>query len=294
MYYYKIADLFLQIDGDWPQIGIGRMKDYRIEGLPEGKTADIRYQIRQECEDIAVPNMTDCVEVNKRLWMHTADGGCAMVDRVPEFSEKIINCIRTNEDWSQISGELCREDFCGLDKNMRAFNVVGETFPYVLHRHGGMVLHASCIMYKGQAVLFSARSGTGKSTHTRLWKKYYPETLIINDDLPAIRLKDDGNGSTTAYAYGTPWCGKTQTNENVSTPIRAIVFLNQAPENSLRRLNGAEAAFRLLEGIRRPVLADMMQKSLDAAAEMVSVVPTYELNCTISREAVDLVKTELF
>lgn len=294
MYYYKIADLYLQIEGDWPPIGIGRLKNYRLEALPVGKKADICYHISQECEDIAMPQMLDCTEVNKRFWMHTADGGYAAVDRVIEFSEKIINCIRANGDWSQISGELSREDFCGLDKNMRAFNVVGETFPYVLHSRGGMVLHSSCILYNGQAVLFSAQSGTGKSTHTRLWKRYYPETRIINDDLPAIRIKKEENGNVNAFAYGTPWCGKTQTNENVSAPIRAIVFLNQAPKNELRRISGARAAFRLMEGIRKPVLADMMQNSLDAAANLVSFVPTYELDCTISQEAVELVKNELF
>lgn len=294
MYYYKIADLYLQIEGDWPQIGIGRLKAYRIDSLPEGKTADVCYRICSECDDIAMPSALDSTEVNKRFWMHTADGGYAAVDRVIEFSEKIINCIRADATWSQISGELSREDFCGLDKNMRAFNVVGETFPYVLHSRGGMVLHSSCICYNGQAVLFSALSGTGKSTHTRLWQQYYPETAIINDDLPAIRIKQDEQGNTQAIAYGTPWSGKTQTNQNTSAPIRAIVFLNQAPENALRRISGAHAAFRLMEGIRRPVLPDMMQKSLDAAANLVSAVPIYELDCTISQEAVELVKNELF
>ena len=294
MYYYRIADLTLAVDGDWPQLGIGRMKEYRIGQTSDESLPDVHYHIRQECMEIDMPDMADCVEVNKRLWMHTKDGGYAMVDRVPEFSEKIINCIRANSDWSEVCGELCREDFCGVDKNMRAFQVVGETFPYVLMQHNGMVLHSSCILYQGQAVLFSAPSGTGKSTHTRLWKQYYPETVIFNDDLPAIRMKKDKSGQVTPIAYGTPWCGKTQTNENISAPIRAIVFLKQAAQNEIRRVNGAEAAFLLMQGIRKHVLPDMMQKSLDNASELVSLVPTYELSCNISREAVETVKNILF
>lgn len=307
MFYYRIADITIGIDGDWPLLGRGRLRQYEltaeqasalkgVETCGNGGRAicDVVYDIRQECEEIDMPCAENTVEVNSRLWMKLANGGFAMVDRVPAFSEKIINRIVANADWSEIHVALCREDFCGLEGDKRAFYAFGETLPYVLFQHNGGVLHSSCISYRGQAVLFSAPSGTGKSTHTRLWKEFYPETVIINDDLPALRILPNKAGEEIPYAFGTPWAGKTQTNENISAPVRAVVFIRQAQENSIRRVSGSEAAFLIMQGVRKHVLEELMQASLDFAAGLLACVPAYELSCTISREAVELVRSELF
>lgn len=295
MYYYQLAGLTVGVDGDWPQLAKSRLSAYAIKAKDGEEIAcDVLYHVHQDCEHIEMPEAAESVEQFPHTWMKLVDGGYALVDRVPQVSEKIINCLVANEDWSEIHGYLCKEDVVDIDKNFRAFNVIGATLPYVLFRRGGMVLHSSCIMYDGQAVMFSAPSGTGKSTHTRLWTKHYPETVIINDDMPAIRMKENEGGKVIATAYGTPWAGKTQTNENLSAPVRAVVFLRQAPENSLRKVSGAEAAFLMMQGIKKPLFNDMMPASLDAAARLMELVPAYELSCNISREAVDLIKNDLF
>ncbi len=291
-YFYKIADIVFCLEGDWPKLAQGRLKEYLIDSPKEGKY-DVRYKMFQECEHIEMPDLTNAVEVNKRHWLKRADGGYTMIDWIPEFSEKVLNRIDANADWSEIEVRLCREDFSGLDKDLRTFNAFGEMLHYVLLVRNGIAIHSSCIKVDGQAVLFAAPSGTGKSTHTRLWKKYYPDTAIINDDLPAVRLFEE-EGKKTAYAYGTPWAGKTQTHENESAPIRAIVFLKQAKENSIRKVSGAEAAVWMLQSIRPPVLVDWMKKSLDMSEKVLEAVQTYELSCDMSQEAVETVKKELF
>ena len=295
MFYYKIAGITIGVEGDWPQLAKSRLADYEIKADAGSKPkCDVHYVIHQECDNIAMPEAAHAVEMYPHTWMNLKDGGYARVDRVPEFSDKILNCIVANNDWSEIHGYLCREDFSGLPKDFRAFNVIGATLHYVLFRRNGMELHSSCISYRGQAVLFSAPSGTGKSTHTRLWKEFYPETVIINDDMPALRILPNEAGEEIPYAFGTPWAGKTQTNENICAPVRAIVFLKQAKENAIRRVSGGEAAFLVLQGSRKPLLEDLMSASLDVAAKLMEKVPAYELSCTISREAVDLVRSELF
>ncbi len=297
MFYYKIAGITIRVDGDWPLIGQGRLRAYEIKDLPEsgdGCEYDVHYHIQQECDVIAMPDAAQTVEVNQRLWMNLKNGNKAMVDRILAFSDRILNCIEATADWSDIHAQLCREDFSGLDKNMRAFNVIGETLPYALLKRNGFVVHSSCISYRGQAVLFSAPSGTGKSTHTRLWKEFYPETLIINDDLPAVRMMPNAEGRLVPFAFGTPWSGKTQTNLNANAPICAIVFLKQAPQNAIRRISGGEAVYLLMQGIRKPVLEDLMQDSLEMASKLLSAVPAYELSCTISREAVETVRKTVF
>ena len=106
----------------------------------------------------------------------------------------------------------------------------GAHFYEKLAKFQGVMLHASCVEYDGKAYLFSARSGTGKSTHTHLWLKYLPGARIINDDKPAIRLVDG-----VFYAYGTPWSGKTDESVNVGVPIAGICFLSRG-ENKIKRI----------------------------------------------------------
>ncbi|MBR5157672.1 MAG: hypothetical protein IKW59_07905 [Clostridia bacterium] len=291
-FYYKVAELVFKIEGYWPRLAQGRLKKYEIEE-PENGLYDVRYKISANCDAITMPKALKSVEVNRRHWMVHEDGGYSMVDFIPEISDKIINRIDTDKDWTEISVELCSEEICGFDEKMRAYNSFGETLPFVLFERNGMVLHSSCIEYNGNAILFSAPSGTGKSTHTRLWKEYYPKTNIINDDMPALRILTNENGEQISYAFGTPWSGKTQTNSNICAPVRAIVFLKQAKENSIRRVTGAEAAFLIMQGIRIATLEEHMSASLDNAAQLLKLVPAYELSCNISKAAVETVKREL-
>lgn len=293
IFYYKVAEIVFRIEGDWPALAQGRLKDYKIEE-PQGGEYDVRYIISRKCDNITMPKAVKSVELNRRHWMVRADGGYSMVDLIPEITEHIINRIDANKDWSEITVQLCSEELCGFDENMRAYNSFGEMLPFVLFERNGMVLHSSCIEYNGNAILFSAPSGTGKSTHTRLWREFYPETKIINDDMPALRILTNEQGEQIPYAFGTPWAGKTQTNSNISAPIRAIVFLKQAPENSIRRVTGAEAAFLVMQGIRVATLEEHMSASIDNASSMLKLVPTYELSCNISKDAVETVKNELF
>jgi hypothetical protein len=88
----------------------------------------------------------------------------------------------------------------------------------------------------GKGYLFMGKSGTGKSTHSSLWRKYYPESELMNDDNPIVRvIKDE------AIVYGSPWSGKTPCYRNISAPIGGFIRLKQAKENIIRRLNIVES-----------------------------------------------------
>lgn len=116
-------------------------------------------------------------------------------------------------------------------------------FSQAMLREEGIGIHASAVTHKGKAYLFLGKSGTGKSTHARLWLQHIPGTELINDDNPAIRIKEG-----TAYAYGTPWSGKTPCYRNVCYPIGGIARLRQAPHNRFRQLDDVEAFMALLPG----------------------------------------------
>ena len=104
-----------------------------------------------------------------------------------------------------------------------------------------LALHGSALCMDGEAIIFTAKSGTGKSTHTRFWRETFGDRVwMINDDKPMIRLK---NGS--ARVYGTPWDGKHRLSRNASAPLRAIVKLERAEENHIEPMDRADA-FQLL------------------------------------------------
>ena len=142
------------------------------------------------------------------------------------------------------------------------------------------MLHASCVEYEGKAYLFSARSGTGKSTHTHLWLKYMPGSRIINDDKPAIRCIDG-----VYYAYGTPWSGKTDESVNTGVPIAGIAFLSRG-ENNINRISGIKALKLFMEQTVRPRDKNLMEDMLVVLNNVLTDIPIYELYCDMSEDAV--------
>ncbi len=156
----------------------------------------------------------------------------------------------------------------------------GSFFYEQLSLYDGLMLHSSCIEYNGKAYLFSAPSGTGKSTHTHLWLKYLPDCRIINDDKPAIRIIDG-----VAYAFGTPWSGKTDENVNEGVPIGGICFLGRG-ENKIRQIPGIAALKRFMDQTVRPRDKNLMNKMLETLNIILTNVPIYEMTCDMSEDAV--------
>lgn len=156
----------------------------------------------------------------------------------------------------------------------------GCEFYEQLTRFNGIMLHASCVEYEGKAYLFSARSGTGKSTHTHLWLEYLPGARIINDDKPAIRCVDG-----VYYAYGTPWSGKTDESVNIGVPIAGITFLSRG-ENNIKRIPGIKALKLFMDQTVRPRDKALMGNMLDILNGVLTDIPIYEMSCDMSEEAV--------
>lgn len=155
-----------------------------------------------------------------------------------------------------------------------------EAFYRELLRYGGMMLHSSCIEKDGFAYLFSARSGTGKSTHTHLWLENLDNTRIINDDKPALLREKE-----IWYACGTPFSGKTDENLNVKVPIRAITFLHRSEENRVERLAPATAVSLLLEQTINPKNKELAMNMLDTLDLLLREVPCFSLGCNMDKSA---------
>ena len=163
-----------------------------------------------------------------------------------------------------------------------------EAFYNELLRHNGMMLHSSCVEKDGFAYLFSARSGTGKSTHTHLWLKNLEGTRIINDDKPAL-IYDDGKW----YACGTPFSGKTDENIDVKIPVRAITFLHRSEENTVKKIPPFQAVSLLIEQTIKPADRSLAENMLELADLLLREVPVFSLGCNLQDDAAIVAYNEI-
>ena len=160
---------------------------------------------------------------------------------------------------------------------------------YIIDK-GGFFLHCSCLKYKDEAIIFTAPSGTGKSTHSALWRRHFGDDVVmINDDKPLVREKDG-----RFFIYGTPWNGKHSIGNNTSAPIRSVVFLSQAPENKAEPISPIDAMALLLQQTVLPSDKAALSKLLDMLGRLVENIPMYRLGCTISDEAVTTIYQEIY
>ena len=148
---------------------------------------------------------------------------------------------------------------------------------------GGFILHASVVEREGMAFAFCAKSGTGKTTHCRLWLDRFPDARIINGDKPLVRIFDE-----TPYVYGTPWCGKENDQVNTRAPLGGLCFLERAPSNSITPIPKSEAVSRLFPQLLIPKTPDAMNALLDLVETFVENVPAYLLKCNMQPEAAEI------
>ena len=144
-----------------------------------------------------------------------------------------------------------------------------------------MLVHSSALVYNGGAYLFSARSGVGKSTHTKLWLKAFGDKVhILNDDKPVVRMYDD-----KAVVYGTPFDGASGIALNESAPLKAIVFVERGEENSVRIPSATEVLqklyFQTARKLNREAAADMLANF----EKLLGLTKFYVLTCNMDISA---------
>lgn len=284
---YCIAGLSVSVENINYPFFLRRMEKYRTEDgvVPPDLTISFSEQ-----EEIFEPE-GELIgrRMGYRTYLKTTEGGYVNFDRLggTENRTALMTADRGFREVQAVIRDV--EQLGGAPLDVRSFNMTGEIFRMALTLHGGLVLHSSAISFNGEGILFSAPSGTGKSTHTGLWKQRFPESVtVVNDDSPGVVFADG-----KPYICGTPWSGKTEINENMRVPLRAIVFLEQAKENRIAELKPQEAVFRLLREIAVYPYRDMADIGLETADRLLGQVPCYLLECRPDEEAVETVKNTL-
>lgn len=157
----------------------------------------------------------------------------------------------------------------------------GAYFYKELLKHKGILLHSSCVVKDNYAYLFSAPSGTGKSTHTSLWLQVFKDAKILNDDKPAILIKND-----KIYVCGTPFSGKTNLNLNEEYEIKGIAFLERSKDNWIKEMDVNKSIYSILNQTIRPDDEANMDLAISTIEEIVKKIKIYKFGCNISEDAV--------
>lgn len=193
--------------------------------------------------------------------------------------EPIFEVLATDDDL-QYEREHAEENI-EYSKSYLEHTAVYRKFCEKAIDYNVVLCHGSVLEYNGDAYLFTAPSGTGKSTHTRLWREYFGEKVtMINDDKPLLRFEEDG-----VYAYGTPWDGKHHISCNKKAKLKGICFLKRATENKIYRIDQNDALPRLMNQIYRPRQTEGLLKTMDYVNKLLEQVPMYILECNMDKEA---------
>lgn len=156
--------------------------------------------------------------------------------------------------------------------------------------HNTIMIHASVANHASRGVAFLGKSGTGKSTHSRLWLKHIPNTSLLNDDNPAIRITDQG-----VLIYGTPWSGKTPCYKNEQLPLQGFVRLQQAPKNEFEWQTGLKGFIAVLPSCTSIRWNKELFSNMNTILEkIIAQVPVGYLKCLPDAAAAELCHSYLF
>lgn len=188
-------------------------------------------------------------------------------------------CVETNDllidNEVEISPYSPKRDYA---ESICLYREIADNLPL----YNRMVFHGAVISYKGIGIVFTAQSGTGKTTHVRLWQKYLGDNnvTIVNGDKPIFNLNND-----KVIAYSTPYAGKEGYQNHSSVELKAICFIRRAKENKITRVNAATILNDVFNQIYRPNNKEALVKTLDLLDKLLKL-PVYVLECDMSEQAV--------
>ena len=153
---------------------------------------------------------------------------------------------------------------------------IQRAFAEFLFDFDTLLLHGSALAVDGAGYLFTAHSGTGKSTHTRYWRQVFGErAVMVNDDKPFVQLTDE-----VAVLHGSPWSGKHGLDTNIAVPFRGICLLERGAENSIERIPPEVILPMVQKQCYRPLDGEKEPAFLALTKRLAATVPAWRMACT--------------
>ncbi|MCQ2348348.1 MAG: hypothetical protein MJZ65_04080 [Paludibacteraceae bacterium] len=278
---YQVAGLCFSVSGEQSQLA--RMTNYepfRIAQLPD---TDVLFHLSMG--EISMSG------VQEHVFTDTSDDDMPRIEIDRLDTDWLIQVsmvkdgpicarIRANHDFTEarLQTETQQVKFA-MD------NALMLLFAFTSARYGVLEMHASVTVKDGKGFLFLGKSGTGKSTHSRLWLEAFADARLLNDDNPIMRLLPNKE----VRVYGSPWSGKTPCYINRDVPVGGIVKLSQAPKNEIRQLSLPEAyAYILSSASGLKIVPEMMDALYGTIAGILQVLPIHALDCLPNTDAARL------
>ena len=280
-HYFSIAGAVVKISGDGDKLftDAGALENFRISD--QSWDHEIFCDLTDEMPE---PEGSLVFSDPSRLVFETAAGTTSWIGPVHQSYADAHIWVRREKN---ISTALFLRQLVGDRISIRS--VMNAIEPeHLAVAQGGFLLHASCICHKGKAIIFTAPSGTGKSTQAELWRIHRGAT-VINGDRIMLR-----SGECGWEAVGIPFCGSSGIRENRILPLAAVVTLSQGPVTTVAPLTGARAFSRIWEGC---TVQTWNRQDVDRCSKYVEVllgsVPIFHLACTPDISAVEALESVL-
>ena len=288
---YRIADFILRTNGrhsDIAACGLRGFKPFEIEGGTDAEPTMV-LEMESDINDTTHP-VTEVLHAfdfeqdyaSGEFARYATGYRFKMVREGREF-------LLVKEDGSNVvESNLGRCE--SADPSLVRFGI-WIMFGIVMAPLGGIAIHSSVIVKDGGAVLCLGESGTGKSTHTRLWFENIEGARLLNDDRPIIRIIDG-----KCIAYGSPWSGKTHCYVNKCVPVRAFMRLSQAPHNKIFRLPALTAIGANLPSCPPAFAYDtaLQDDICNTVSDAICTTPVYHLECLPDAAAAQLSYSTIF
>lgn len=284
MYDYLIADIRLRCDRDLVAMGLRGFKPFATEGNEDVAHCTLNFvdkidvaglgSLRTLSESyIADSNSDSSFYATKEGYLYSivsrSDNQQPALFYIDSTTNNVVTDIKPSDN---ISLAVLRFG-------------IWVMFGTVLLKHRAVAIHSSVIVACGHGILFLGESGTGKSTHTRLWRDNIEGAKLLNDDSPIVRIVEG-----EVRVYGSPWSGKTPCYKNEVYPVAGFCRLSRAPHNHIKRLSNLMAIGALLPSCppifaHDATLQDMICTTL---GDIVRGTKSYHLECLPNREAAEL------
>lgn len=222
----------------------------------------------------------DCGGCNYGVYLFP-DGGYRF--EISDLQGVLCAVLCTSVDFLECRVRLIQDTW--KQRNYALNNSLMIAYAFASSTRNTLLMHSSVIRNNGWGYMFLGKSGTGKSTHTRLWREHIPGSDLMNDDNPVLRLTDEGK----VVVYGSPWSGKTPCYRAVEAPCGGIVLLEQRPENTIVRKQGLQAFISLLPSASTMKWDRRVYNGVcDTVSAIVGRVPFYVLGCLPDADAAQL------
>ncbi len=274
MIYYKIADKIIEVKGERAS-DVERLPNFKPFMCEKSEEA-FAIELTSKYNDFAVSELLYSLNSEGVDYSFAAIGNGGYGFKVDNTNNGSRLSLIYNGDSVVIGGDT--------DCYSIVF-MMWVAYSLAFAKSGVIAVHSSAAVYNNKAVIFLGESGTGKSTHTRLWRENIEGATLLNDDSPIVRFAEG-----EVYVYGSPWSGKTHCYKNEHYQLAGIVRLSQAPANNIRKLNVLQS-FGAFYPSCPPALAgsdyfsDIMCQTV---SQILSCTPVWHLECLPNGEAAHL------